>query len=706
MEDVFSLNQAPFGILRTDKDLTVLELNTTATVLDPRLDLQANLGLLYEELRSPLFGDWRLANAGALTVELKLPDSGCLLAQIWAGEEDCYGFVLSRKSEAFPLDKRRALLAEAAEQAWESICITDAELDAPGPRFVYANQGYQKLMGWSEAEILGKNPRIHQGPLTDRNVLDRLRSDLENGRAFHGETINYRKDGEAFWLEWKISPVKNAEGKIVNFIAFQRDVSAVKVAQQRIKDFHSVLAHELRAPLTSILGSLRLIHGFYPPENVQAKEFLEIAMFSTERLTALINDLLELSKIESSQVELNLSTVAVQELADLAAKSLISYRVDDRVAIEVCASAAFVKADKERIIQVLINLISNAMKFSPANESVLISTESRPGGVVRFSVTDRGPGISESNQLKLFTKFQQIASEDGVHRQGTGLGLSIAKALIEQHKGKIGVNSEIGKGSTFWFELEEVEEVQTLASAQETAKILLLVEDDKRLSKLIKFHLGTEGFQVHSVSTVAAAIETLKTLKPHACIVDMFLPDGTGLSLIEHIKGKYQDNEIPVLMTTASRSNETALNSSLAINWLFKPFELGQLASQIKEMLSNNCQRLVVCENSQAYWDALPNLFDPQEFALVDCSDEQSMTGMERVSATSGVIVKFDGSQLAESNLKRITDKLTGTKTIIVCSRGKMSMEMTRALNGLIGELISGERLSEEQFVRRLRGTL
>ncbi len=477
--------------------------------------------------------------------------------------------------------QRNELLAFAAEQAWESICITDADIEEPGPRFVYVNHGFEMLTGWSESEVLGKNPRILQGPLTERKVLDRLRQCLIDGTNFHGEAINYRKSGEAFWLEWKISPVKDNSGRITHYIAFQRDVSEAKAAQQRIKDFHSVLSHELRAPLTSILGSLRLIEEFDNPQSAEGREFLEIAISSTGRLSALVNDLLELSKIESGQIELNLADVSAAELVDTAAKSLINYRSDDKVSIKVETIDVEVRADRDRIVQVLINLISNAMKFSPRNEAVLVSVTRTENGAVRFSVSDKGPGISEENQLKLFTKFQQLASADGVQRQGTGLGLSTVKALVEQHSGRLGVSSAVGKGSTFWFELAAIGGALSEA-AEPPAKALLLVEDDKGLAKLIKFHLSAEGFVVHSVSTLSEAILVLESTKLHACVVDMILPDGMGLTLHEKLEKSELNSKVPILMISASRFKEEELNSPVSVSWLYKPFELDELTNQIK----------------------------------------------------------------------------------------------------------------------------
>lgn len=601
-------------------------------------------------------------------------------------------------------EHRRLLLSTAAEQAWESICITDCDMSEAGPRIVYVNHAFELLTGWSADDVIDKTPRILQGPLTDKKVLARLKQCLIDGSCFHGDAINYKKNGEPFWMEWKISPVKDASGKVTNFIAFQRDISEARASQQRVEDFHAVLSHELRAPLTSILGSLRLIEEFDNPQSAEGKEFLEIAISSTVRLSSLVNDLLELSKIESGQIELKLVDVSATDLVDTAAKALINYRSEDHVTIEIATIDAQVRVDRERIVQVLINLISNAMKFSPANAAVLVAVTRMESGAIRFSVSDNGPGISEENQLKLFSKFRQLVSADGVQRQGTGLGLSTVKALVEQHSGRLGVSSRVGQGSTFWFELDAPG--AAVAEIPPPTKALLLVEDDKSLAKLIRFHLVSEGYAVHSVSTLKEALAVLATTKLDACIVDMLLPDGMGMSLVEKIDKSTLNAKVPILLTSASRFNDSELGSPVTVSWLYKPFELGELATHIKQMLSGICQRLVIFENAESHWEVLPSLIGDEEFATVDCAQDSSIDSIADIGPNRNVIVKFDGSDKAEKNIQRLAKALTSSKAIIICSKEKFSGQNSQALNGLVSELISAETLTESEFVGRLRSIL
>lgn len=717
MTDVYALNQSPLALLRLNSCLEVVHASSGATKLDSRLTAKSDISALFPQFKSPDFTSWLVQRSGSIALDIELPGVGVYEAQIWSAEpldvdSDVCVALTSKTQFAEQASSDFSaktvvgndLLALAAEQAWESICITDAEIESPGPHFVYVNRGFEELTGWSKSELTGKNPRIFQGPLTDRKVLDRLRHCLANSIPFHGEAINYRKNGEAFWLEWKISPVRDATGKTTNFIAFQRDITKVKASQQRIEDFHSVLSHELRAPLTSILGSLRLIEEFDLPQSSDGIEFLDIAISSTIRLSTLVNDLLELSKIESGQIELVLEDISAAELADTAANGLINYRADDKVSIEVDAIDATVRADRQRIIQVLINLISNAMKFSPANESVRVAVSRTDSGAIRFSVTDNGPGISAENQSKLFTKFQQLVSEDGVQRQGTGLGLSTVKALVEQHGGRLGVISSVGKGSTFWFELADAG-AEALSSAAPPARALLLVEDDKSLARLIKFHLAAEGFVVHAVTTLSEANELIESTKLHACIVDMILPDGMGLTLAEKIEASSLNSKVPILMTSASRFSDSELGSPLAVSWLYKPFELGELTTQIKQMLNGNCQRLVVFENADTHWNSLPAIIGTDDFDTIDCAQDSCIDNFNAIKQSRNVVLKFDGSAKAEKNMAQLAKKMTSSQVIVICSKDKLSKKSKQSLNGLVTELISAETLNESEFVERL-GTL
>ncbi|MDA7948190.1 MAG: ATP-binding protein [Hyphomicrobiaceae bacterium] len=224
-----------------------------------------------------------------------------------------------------------------------------------------------------------------------------------------------------------------------------------------VSDALSMVVHEFRTPLTSLLGSLSLIrHGLGKALPANATALFDVAQRNAEKLKSMVNDLLDLGKAEAGKMQLDLAKTEIVGLAKTAiennkpyaAEHGVWFRLDDRL------GEAHVHADAQRLEQVLTNFLSNAAKFSPEGRAVDVIVE-RHEGRIRVSVRDHGPGIPAEQQGKVFEKFVQVEDSSGRNKQGTGLGLSVSKSIIEQHDGRIGVESEVGKGSVFYFELPE-----------------------------------------------------------------------------------------------------------------------------------------------------------------------------------------------------------------------------------------------------------
>jgi signal transduction histidine kinase len=225
---------------------------------------------------------------------------------------------------------------------------------------------------------------------------------------------------------------------------------------ERLKDeFISVVSHELRTPITSIHGSLNLVvggkAGELPPE---ARHLLEIAHRNSQRVVRLVNEILDIQKLESGEISLDARPVELSQLLADAVEANHAYagRFDVRIALDGESPAVKVLADPDRVLQVLANLLCNAARFSPPGETVALRAE-RCSGLVRVCVSDRGPGIPEEFRARIFQRFAQAAPSTSSGREGTGLGLSISKAIVERLGGRIGFESEVGRGTTFHFEL-------------------------------------------------------------------------------------------------------------------------------------------------------------------------------------------------------------------------------------------------------------
>ncbi len=262
-----------------------------------------------------------------------------------------------------------------------------------------------------------------------------------------------RSNGDEFAAEVSITPMRMGRQLFDNCVF--RDVEARKRVERLKEEFVSVVNHELRTPITSILGSLRLITGGgigeVPPEILK---LTTIAHTNGERLLYLVNDLLDIGKLESGNMSYDQRPVRVMDLLTTAVEAHSGYGHEYEVNVSIVGDIGDVEVSVEdkRIVQVIGNLLSNAIKHSPAGGTVVLTPTLRDDNV-RVSVTDTGPGIPEEFHEHLFEKFTMTAAGDGRKRPGTGLGLSIAKRIVEDHGGTIHFKSKVGHGATFWFEL-------------------------------------------------------------------------------------------------------------------------------------------------------------------------------------------------------------------------------------------------------------
>lgn len=361
--------------------------------------------------------------------------------------------ITSRKAFERQLRESEQLFRLLVDVAIDSILTVDDQ----GTILSY-NNASETIFGYPQQYIIGKNIIL----LLDRVNSNELRSALqypenpENQIFFekYHKIICKRENGETFPAEVSIGRTVFEEKPI--YIWILRDITERERLTKMKTEFVSTVSHELRTPLTSINGAIGLIlmgkGGKLTPE---MKNLVDIAHRNSERLVLLVNDILDVEKIEADKMTFNTETV---DLVDLIPAILESDRVyADKFHVNLTSDIPFqtlkIKTDRQRLTQVITNLLSNAVKFSPPQETVKVKVERRQEKV-RISVIDRGPGIPHNFQAKLFQKFVQVDSSDNRQRGGTGLGLVIAKAIIQKLGGTIGFKSETGKGSTFYIELD------------------------------------------------------------------------------------------------------------------------------------------------------------------------------------------------------------------------------------------------------------
>lgn len=316
------------------------------------------------------------------------------------------------------------------------------------------NLGAEKLLGYSFGEVKSQGIAML---FSDANPEGTVLQEMLNSDSpiEHFETAQLTKDGSIVDVSVSSSLLFDCSHDYIGRSVTMHNITERKLAERRVNEFYSIVSHELRTPLTSIRGALGLIEGgIIEGGSSEGIELIGVARTSADRLIRLINDILDLKKIESGKMEMHRSTVSVTELISATLQALAGFA--DQAGIELinnCLPGGVVFADYDRATQILTNLVSNAVKFSPRGSRVVIRTEMFGSDKIRFSVIDNGRGIAEHDLHRLFEKFQQLDSSDARPQEGTGLGLAICKALVEQHHGVIGVRSKLGNGSEFWFEL-------------------------------------------------------------------------------------------------------------------------------------------------------------------------------------------------------------------------------------------------------------
>lgn len=323
----------------------------------------------------------------------------------------------------------------------------------PEGRFTYANPASLRILGYETGEVVGR----HYSELVRADYRSRA-ADLY-ARQVHGripttylEFPAVARDGREIWIG-QIVQIVEEHGAVRGLHAVARDISARHEVERMKDEFISIVSHELRTPLTSIRGSLGLLSsGKLDLAGESARRLVEIARENSERLIRLINDMLDIERIETGAIAMRLDPVSSTALADQAVDTVRGMAERAGVTIETDVHPFEIRVDPDRMVQVLTNLVSNAVKFSPADAGSVVTVEARAGEEEAcFRVIDRGRGIPADKLETIFERFQQVDSTDSREKGGTGLGLAISRGIVQQHGGSIRVESEPGQGSTFTF---------------------------------------------------------------------------------------------------------------------------------------------------------------------------------------------------------------------------------------------------------------
>ncbi|OJH40755.1 ATP-binding protein [Cystobacter ferrugineus] len=403
-------------------------------------------------------------------------------------------------------------------------------------------------------------------------VTRALRADAVAGQATRLELPVLRTDGSTFPAELTLLRVRS-EGP-PRFTTYVRDITERQEVERLKNEFVSTVSHELRTPLTSIRGSLGLLDGGILGElPAAARDMVRIACSNTERLIRLINDILDLEKMESGMLELKLQPVESADVIETTFSGVQAMADGARVRLRhQVIGAGTVRADRDRLIQVLTNLVSNAIKFSPVDGEVEVIAAQDARGQVRFTVKDQGPGIPPDKRDRLFGKFQQIDSSDSRTKGGTGLGLAISQAIVEQHGGHIEVHGEPGEGAIFSFALPSGRAGSGVVSRvkDDSRHSILVVTTDAELSGRMRGLLTHEGYRVLRTPSLEEAERLIDVGAPDALVVDPRQTDGRELDFVRRLREQPRTRELPIIMLTEQHEGSV---QPLLVDWMLKPFD-------------------------------------------------------------------------------------------------------------------------------------
>jgi PAS domain S-box-containing protein len=652
------------------------------------------------------------------------------------------------------LQTQSAALRES-EMKFRSVAqsASDAIVSSDNHGMIIAwNKGAQTIFGYDEEEILGKSltvlmPEQYQEP--HKRGLERMRAGGEG--HILGKTIELagvRKDGTEFPLELSLAMWKTGAGTFYTGII--RDITERKRAEQALQaltvsleekvkertaelevardqalvatrlksEFLASMSHELRTPLNAVIGfSEVLSEKMFGELNAKQEEYILDILSSGRHLLSLINDILDISKVEAGRMELELSTFEISVLLEQA-MALVRERAKRsgvQLTMEIDPRCAEFTADERKVKQVLLNLLSNAVKFTPRGGQVSMKA-SLIDNAMNISVTDTGVGIAPEDQQRVFEEFYQASGDYSRKREGTGLGLALAKRYVDLHGGHIWVQSEVGHGSTFIFSLpvrpyveKSAESLGELSGIPPQAPLALVIEDDPASAKLLKLYLNEAGFTVEVAQDGEVGFEKARTLWPTVITLDILMPKVDGWDFLTRVKADSRTASIPIVVLSIvdERGKGFALGAS---EYLVKPVDREDLVRAVRHAVriaSHEVRDITVLavDDDPIVLELMDAVLGPEDLTVVKARSGREGLDMVRERHPDVIVLDLlmpdmDGFQVLDE-LKG--DPETAHIPIIILTCKALSQEDKQRLNGRVNYLKQKGDFSRAEFVAYLR---
>ena len=627
----------------------------------------------------------------------------------------------------------------------ELVVFMDSEL-----KIIWLNKVALDYMGMKLDDVIGHRYQDLYILYKENPSKSPVLKALESGNEEFGEVVT--QDGKV----WTVTavPIKNEDGRITGILNTGLDITVHRRSEEKLiqakleaeeannskSEFLTNVSHELRTPLNSIIGFSDILLDKVFGE-LNEKQFRYISNISTsgKHLLALINDILDLSKVEAGKMELHYSEFSIDSVFE-EVKAVLSPLIQVKsleVTFNVESDFTTLEADRGRLIQILYNLVSNAIKFTPNGGKVSVYCK-ESGNRALISVIDTGIGISAEDQVKLFQPFTQLDASTSKQYCGTGLGLALVKKIVNLHQGDIWVESDPGKGSNFTFALplrkplelrkaskigiedvilefemnkaealpvkenvenlqEEVELPEICSSEKGDVKqeLILVVDDDKSSSELLSIILKDAGYSVALLYSGKRVLEVAKSLKPDIITLDVFLPDTNGWLVLRQLQNDPYTASIPVLIISMTNNNE--LGITLGATYSFaKPVKRIELVNSLREITGKfrfESPKVLIVDDDENTVELLSSMIEPEGFEVIKAYSGRE--GLQNLfSEHQPDILILDLMMPGISGFDVISSMRSDVRTknipLIVCTSGELTEKNLEELNSeLKGHLIS-----------------
>ncbi len=494
--------------------------------------------------------------------------------------------------------------------------------------FTDVNDSFLHLLGYKREEVLGRTALdlniyrnakqrvsfiqklLAQGGIKDHEMTTHTKSGDAIHVLFSTELIEL--DGDAFALATilDITERKKAEAEILKLNAelerrVQERTTELERALRAKDEFLASMSHELRTPLNAILGlSESLAEHVAGPLNEKQQRYVKTISESGNHLLSLINDILDLARIESGQVVLNVAEVDLRQVCQASLRMInqMAHKKEQEVTLDIEEGIGSIWVDERRLKQILVNLLSNAVKFTPAGGKLGLRVQGEPQEKqVRFTVWDNGIGISESDFRRLFQPFVQLDSSLSRESPGTGLGLALVAQMVRLHGGSIRVESRLNEGSQFtvtlpWepalatdaeLRMKSTGKFRAIRPEAKDRPIILMIEDTKEATVMVTDYLQTAGYQVLTAREALTGLDLAKRVRPDLILMDIQLPGMDGFEATRRLRSDPDFRTIPIIALTALAmpgDRERCLAAGVT-DYVTKPVSLKKLAAMIEDYL-------------------------------------------------------------------------------------------------------------------------